>query len=84
MAKFSKRTYTQMFDALLSEELYFDSLYVSEDNIKNATKRILGRSIKTDCILSYSDLYVDSDLNVHFKIKDPDEDIISLILLYGE
>jgi len=83
MARLSRDSYIQLFDALLSEELYFSSAFASEANILAATKRMLGRAIKNDCILGYSDLVIDPGLNVHFKITDPDKDIIQITLLYG-
>lgn len=83
MAKFSKQEYTQMFDSLLSEELYFSSSYASEENIRTAIKRILGRTLKAENILLYSDLWIDESLNVHFSIKDPDGEIIPIVLIYG-
>lgn len=83
MARFSRETYIQMFDTLLSEELYFSSTSATEANILAAIKRVLGRSIKTDCILGYSNLWMNENLDVHFKITDSDKDIIQIDLIYG-
>jgi hypothetical protein len=83
MSRYSVETYTLMFDALLSEELSFNSAFASEENIRTAIKRVLGRSIKMDCILGYSDLVIDSQLSVRFTIKDLDGDVIPLTLVYG-
>ena len=83
MARYSKQTYDQMFDALLSEELCYSSSFASEENIRTAIKRVLGRSIKMNCILLYSNLTIDSLMNVHFTIIDPDGDRIPVDLIYG-
>jgi hypothetical protein len=83
MARYSQRTYCQMFDSLLSEELYFSASAATEANILSAIKRVLGRSIKTDCIVGYSELHMDEFLGVHFKLKDPDGEIIQIDLTYG-
>jgi hypothetical protein len=83
MARFSRDSYNQMYDALLSEELCYNSAFASEENIRTAIKRVLGRSIKMGGILMYSDLVVDSKLDVHFTIKDPDGDFVPIDLVYG-
>ena len=83
MSRYSKDSYTKIFDQLLSEELYFSSTFASETNIKEAAKKMLGKSLKMGYIALYYDLVVDQDLNVHFKIKDPGSDIISITLIYG-
>ena len=84
MSKFSKEVYERIFDNLLSEELSFNSVYASEVNIQNAIKHVLGNAVKSQHIKLYSDLVVHSDLNVSFKIIDPDDDIIPVDLRYGE
>jgi hypothetical protein len=83
MARYNKQTYEKIFDQLLSEELYFSSTFASESNIAAAIKKVLGKALKMGYISLYYDLVLDSDLNVHFKIKDPDGEIISLTLIYG-
>lgn len=82
MSKLSRESYIQLFDALLSKELYFSSAFASEENILCAIKRVLGHSIRNDCIIRYSDLTIDPALNLHFKIKDPEGDIIQITLIY--
>jgi hypothetical protein len=83
MARFNKETYEKIFDQLLSEELYFSSTFASEANIQTAIKKVLGKALKMNYISLYYDLVVDAELNVHFKIKDPDGDLIPITLLYG-
>jgi hypothetical protein len=83
MAKFSRETYCRIFDELLSEELYFSSSYASEANISSAIKKVLGKALKMNYICLYYDLVIDSELSVHFKIKDPDGDIFNIDLIYG-
>ena len=50
MDTFDKQSYEQFFDRLLSQELCYESSAASEDNIKKAMKKILGRSIKESFI----------------------------------
>jgi len=83
MSRYSPQTYTKIFDQLLSEELYFSSTFASETNIQTAIKRVLGKALKMDYIALYYDLVVDENLDVKFKIKDPDGDIILIHLIYG-
>lgn len=84
MARFDRRTYCRIFDELLSEELIFSSSYASEATIAAAIKKVLGKALKMNYISLYYDLVIDTELNVHFKIKDPDGDIVLIDLLYGE
>lgn len=79
----SAQEYTMMFDALLSEELFYSSTSATRANIKAAIKRVLGRSIRLDCILAYSNLVIDENLDVSFQITDPDKDVLFIKLLYG-
>jgi hypothetical protein len=81
--RYSKESYTQMFDALLSEELSFNPVGITEASIQSAIKRVLGITIKKGLINLYLDLRVDESLNVHFKIKDPGGDVIPITLIYG-
>jgi hypothetical protein len=83
MAHFSKESYTKIFDQLLSAELYYNSSSASEANIQTAIKRVLGKAVKQNYILLYSDLVVNSSLDVSFKVKDPDGEIIPITLIYG-
>jgi hypothetical protein len=83
MSSFSRDVYIKIFDQLLSEELHYSSSYASETNIQNAIKHVLGNAVKNHYIRLYSDLSIDSDLNVHFKIVDPDQDVIQIDLKYG-
>jgi hypothetical protein len=83
MSNYSRESYIQMFDALLSEELYHNASAASETNIRHAMKRILGRAIKTNVIKLYSNLVLDENLNVHFAIVDGDGTRFELVLLYG-
>ena len=83
MARFNRETYIKIFDQLLSEELYFSSTFASEANIQTAIKKVLGKALKMNYISLYYDLMIDSDLNINFKIKDPDGDIVPITLLYG-
>ena len=83
MSAYSKDTYTRMFDALLSQELCYASSAASESNIKKAMKRILGGAIKQGGLKSYSNLVLDSELNVHFSILDRDGSAFDLVLYYG-
>jgi hypothetical protein len=83
MAKYSKDTYQRMFDQLLSAELSYNSAFASEQNIRAAIKKVLGCAVKTNCILLYYDLTVLPNLDVSFKIVDPDKDIIHITLFYG-
>lgn len=84
MARFNRETYVRIFDELLSEELYFSSSFASEANIAAAIKKVLGKALKMNYIALYYDLVIDERLDVHFKIKDPDSDIIQIDLKYGE
>jgi hypothetical protein len=84
MARFNRETYCRIFDELLSEELYYSSSAASESNIAAAIKKVLGKSLKMNYISLYYDLFIDSELNVHFKIKDPDGEIVPIDLIYGE
>lgn len=83
MSNFSQETYQKMFDLLLSEELCYEASAASEMNIKRAMKFILGRSIKQGFLKSYSNLVLDSTLNVHFSIIDADGSSFDLVLYYG-
>lgn len=83
MSRYSQATYVRIFDHLLSEELSFSSSFASDTNIQSAIKKVLGKALKTNYISLYTDLIIDADLNVHFKIKDPEGDLISITLLYG-
>ena len=84
MVRYSPESYAKMFDALLEQELCYSSSFASEANIYAAIKRVLGAAIKTNCILIYSDLIVDSLMNVHFTILDPDKDFVQITLFYGQ
>jgi len=83
MARFNKQTYEKIFDQLLSEELSYNAAFASDANIYSAMKKVLGHALKTGYILLYSDLVVALNLDVHFKIVDPDHEIISIHLIYG-
>jgi hypothetical protein len=83
MSNFSRQSYEKLFDALLSQELYYCSYAASESNIRNATKRVLGRAIKDSIILLYSDLQIDDYLNVRFKVTSPEGEVFAIALIYG-
>jgi hypothetical protein len=84
MAHYSRDTYIRIFDGLLSEELCFSAPFASESNIRYAIKRVLGKALKMNYISLYSDLVIDSCLDVSFRITDPDGDIVEITLKYGE
>jgi hypothetical protein len=84
MAQYSKDTYQKMFDILLSEELCYAASAASENNIKRSMKFILGRSIKTGLLKSYSNLVLNETLDVHFTITDASGDTFELVLYYGK
>jgi len=84
MPRFNRQQYCQMFDALLSEELSFAPAYASENHIRDAIKRILGRVLKAGNIKLYSNLRLDEGMNVYFTITDPDGTIVDIKLMYGE
>ena len=81
---YSKETYTQMLDQMLSQELSFISTYASEQNIKSAMKRVLGCLIKKAILKRYSSLVLDGDLNVHLTIVDADNSEFNITLYYGQ
>lgn len=83
MARYSKDSYAQIFDALLDQELYFTSSAATESNIKAAMKKVLGNAIKNGYISRYFDLSLDAELNVLFQIQDSDGDVFSIKLIYG-
>lgn len=84
MASFSAETYQKMFNLLLSQELAFSASFATEHNIKAAMKRILGQAIFSHQIKGYSNLVLDSDLNIHFILKDLDGDELEIVLYYGQ
>lgn len=84
MSNFSQRTYEQMYDALLSQELCYCSYAATEANIRNAMKKVLGATIKQRVIKKYSNLVLSEDLNVYFTIVDADGTTFELKLLYGQ
>jgi len=83
MSSLSKDSYQKMFDLLLSEELCYVSSAATEHNIKTSMKKILGRSIKSGLIKSYSGLVLSEVLDVYFTIIDATGDKFDLILYYG-
>ena len=84
MSNYSKETYYQIFDALLSQELCFSASAATNKNILNAMKRIFGNCIKQNFIKGYSNLVLDESLNVHFSFVDADNTTFDLILYYGQ
>ena len=83
MSNYNQQTYIKMYDALLSQELCYESSAATEANIKRAIKRVLGLTIKQKVIKRYSDLVLDEFLSVHFKIVDTDNSEFELKLIYG-
>lgn len=81
---YSKETYAQMLDQMLSQELSFTSAAASEVNIIAAMKRVLGCLIKKNILKRYSALALDSDFNVHLVIVDADDTEFSIVLYYGQ
>ena len=84
MNKYSKEEYSALFDRLLSQELCYESSAATEYNIKRATKRILGRSIKEGLLKGYSNLVLSESLDVLFTIKDFEGNSFDLVLYYGK
>jgi hypothetical protein len=80
----SKQGYEQFFDRLLSQELCYESSAATENNIKRAMKRILGRSIKDGLLKGYSNLVLSEALDVHFSIRDAEGNSFDLVLYYGK
>lgn len=83
MSMYSKETYAQMLDQMLSQELFYSSYSATEENIMVAMKRVLGCLIKKAILKRYSGLQLDSDLNVHVVIVDADDTEFNIILYYG-
>jgi hypothetical protein len=83
MAKYSKESYTAMFDQLLSQELFFDASAASECNIKRAMKKILGTSIRHGLLKRYDSLVLNENLDVYFSVVDAEGAEFSIILRYG-
>lgn len=82
MDSYNKQDYEQLFDRLLSQELCFESSAATENNIKRAMKRILGRAIREGMLKGYSNLVLSETLDVHCSIKDIYNLEFDLVLCY--
>jgi hypothetical protein len=83
MSLYSRESYTQMLDHLLSEELCFSSEAATESNIKRGMKKVLGGLIKQGILKGYTSLVLSEELNVHVTIIDQSGTVFDLILYYG-